>query len=43
MRTRIRVVAALALPLGVWYYSWLFNPHRAGTPVMYVLLVVAEA
>lgn len=42
VRTRIRIVSLLALVLGAWYYGWLFNPHRAGTPVLYALLVVAE-
>jgi cellulose synthase (UDP-forming) len=42
VRTRVRILAALGVPLGVWYYEWLFNPHRAGAPVMYALLVVAE-
>ena len=42
VRVRIRFLAALGLPLGVWYYTWLFNPTHVGTPVMYAFLIVAE-
>jgi cellulose synthase (UDP-forming) len=39
---RVRLLAALALPLAVWYFSWLLEPGRVGQPVLYGLLIAAE-
>jgi cellulose synthase (UDP-forming) len=41
-RRRMRLMVALALPLALFYFSWLLNPERIGNPVLYGLLVVAE-
>ena len=32
----------LGLPLAVWYFGWLLNPDRIGTPYLYGLLIAAE-
>jgi cellulose synthase (UDP-forming) len=42
VRTRVRVLALLGLPLVVWYLTWLLAPGRMGEPVLYVLLLAAE-
>lgn len=42
VRTRVRIMAALGLPLVVWYLSWLLDPSRIGQPVLYGLLIFAE-
>jgi cellulose synthase (UDP-forming) len=42
VRTRVRIMALLGLPLAVWYFSWLFDPDRIGTPYLYGLLIAAE-
>jgi cellulose synthase (UDP-forming) len=42
VRTRVRIMALLGLPLAVWYFSWLLDPERIGTPYLYGLLIVAE-
>lgn len=42
VRTRVRLLAALGVPLVAWYFSWLFAPERVGQPELYALLVVAE-
>ncbi|MBV8432007.1 MAG: glycosyltransferase [Solirubrobacterales bacterium] len=42
VRIRVRLAAAIGVPLIVWYLSWLLNPARIGEPVLYVLLIVAE-
>ncbi len=39
---RVRLLLALALPLAVWYFSWLLSPGRVGQPVLYGLLIAAE-
>ncbi len=42
VRSRVRVMSLLGLPLIVWYFSWLLNPGRIGSPVLFGLLMVAE-
>jgi cellulose synthase (UDP-forming) len=42
VRTRVRILALLGLPLAVWYFGWLLNPDRIGTPYLYGLLIAAE-
>jgi cellulose synthase (UDP-forming) len=42
VRTRVRIMALLGLPLAVWYFSWLLDPERIGTPYLYGLLIAAE-
>lgn len=42
VRTRVRIMALLGLPLAVWYFGWLLNPDRIGTPYLYALLIAAE-
>jgi len=42
VRNRVRFMAVLGLPLAVWYFGWLLNPDRIGTPYLYGLLIVAE-
>ncbi len=42
VRTRVRIMALLGLPLAVWYFGWLLNPERIGTPYLYGLLIAAE-
>ena len=42
VRTRVRIMALIGLPLAVWYFSWLLNPDRIGTPYLYALLITAE-
>ena len=41
-RTRVRLLAVLGIPLAAWYFTWLLDPERVGTPWLYALLVVAE-
>jgi cellulose synthase (UDP-forming) len=38
--TRALLLAAVAV--SVWYFAWLLQPSRAGTPLLYGLLVAAE-
>ena len=42
VRTRVRIMALIGLPLAVWYFGWLLNPDRIGTPYLYGLLIAAE-
>jgi cellulose synthase (UDP-forming) len=35
-------MALLGLPLAVWYFGWLLNPDRIGTPYLYGILIAAE-
>ncbi len=42
VRTRTRIALILALPFAVWYFGWLLNPDRIGTPYLYALLIGAE-
>jgi len=32
----------LGLPFAVWYFGWLLNPDRIGTPYLYGILILAE-
>jgi len=41
-RLRVRLLTALAAPLALFYFAWLLAPGRAGHPVLYAALVVAE-
>ena len=42
VKTRVRLLALLGLPFAVWYFGWLLNPDRIGTPYLYGLLIAAE-
>lgn len=42
VRNRVRIMALIGLPLAVWYFGWLLNPDRIGTPYLYGLLIAAE-
>ena len=42
VKTRVRIMALIGLPLAVWYFGWLLNPDRIGTPVLYGILIAAE-
>jgi cellulose synthase (UDP-forming) len=39
---RCRLLIALGIPFAVWYFGWLLNPDRVGTPVLYGILIGAE-
>jgi cellulose synthase (UDP-forming) len=43
VRTRVRLLALLGVPLVVWYLTWLLDPSRVGQPVLYALLLAAES
>jgi cellulose synthase (UDP-forming) len=38
----MRVMALLAIPLGLLYLTWLMRPERVGQPVLFALLIAAE-
>jgi cellulose synthase (UDP-forming) len=42
VRRRVRVLILLGIPFAVWYFGWLLNPDRVGTPVLYGILIAAE-
>ena len=42
VRRRVRILVLLGLPLAVWYFGWLLNPDRVGTPYLYGILIAAE-
>ncbi len=42
VRRRVRLLILLGLPLAVWYFGWLLNPDRVGTPYLYGILIAAE-
>ena len=42
VRRRVRLMVLIGLPLAVWYFGWLLNPSRIGTPYLYGLLITAE-
>jgi len=42
VRTRVRILTVLGLPFAVWYFGWLLNPDRVGTPYLYGILIAAE-
>jgi cellulose synthase (UDP-forming) len=42
VRRRVRILILLGIPFAVWYFGWLLNPNRVGTPVLYGILVGAE-
>jgi cellulose synthase (UDP-forming) len=39
---RVRLLVLVAVPLAVYYFSWLLAPGRVGTPILYALLLAAE-
>jgi cellulose synthase (UDP-forming) len=39
---RVRIMALLALPLALWYFGWLLEPGRMGSPILYAILIAAE-
>ncbi|MBB4661939.1 glycosyltransferase family 2 protein [Conexibacter arvalis] len=41
-RLRVRLLIALAIPLTLFYFTWLLAPERIGSPVLYAILVAAE-
>lgn len=41
-RRKLLILLPLDLALAVWYFSWLLQPGRAGNPILYGLLLVAE-
>jgi cellulose synthase (UDP-forming) len=40
---KVRAMALLALPLALWYFVWLLEPGRIGSPILYGILIAAEA
>lgn len=40
--TAMRVMALLAIPLGLLYLTWLMRPERVGQPILFGLLIAAE-
>jgi cellulose synthase/poly-beta-1,6-N-acetylglucosamine synthase-like glycosyltransferase len=42
VRTRVRITSLIGLPLAVWYFGWLLNPARIGTPYLWGILIAAE-
>ena len=42
IRKRVRFLVILGIPLVVWYFGWLLQPDRVGTPYLYAILMVAE-
>jgi cellulose synthase (UDP-forming) len=40
--TKVRLMALLALPLALWYFAWLLEPGRMGSPILYGILIAAE-
>jgi len=42
VRHRVRLLMVLGLPFAIWYFGWLLNPARVGTPYLYAILIGAE-
>jgi cellulose synthase/poly-beta-1,6-N-acetylglucosamine synthase-like glycosyltransferase len=42
-RFMIRALVCATSPLALFYFAWLLSPSRVGQPVLYALLVAAEA
>ena len=42
VRRRVRLLILPGLPFAVWYFGWLLNPDRVGTPYLYGILIAAE-
>ncbi len=42
VRRRVRLLILLGVPAAVWYFGWLLNPDRVGTPYLYGILIAAE-
>ena len=42
VRRRVRLLILLGIPAAVWYFGWLLNPDRVGTPYLYGILIAAE-
>ncbi|WP_432992255.1 glycosyltransferase family 2 protein [Dactylosporangium sp. CA-233914] len=41
--TAFRLLVILSLTASVWYFGWLLQPGRVGDPILYWVLVLAEA
>lgn len=41
-KVRLQLLALVALPVALWYFTWLLQPERIGHPVLFVVLVLAE-
>lgn len=39
----LKLLLLLAVPLALWYFGWLLQPDRVGQPVLFGILVAAEA
>jgi cellulose synthase (UDP-forming) len=39
----MKLLLLLAVPLALWYFGWLLQPQRVGQPVLFGILVAAEA
>ena len=42
VRRRIRILILFGIPAAIWYFGWLLNPDRIGTPYLYGILIAAE-
>ena len=42
-RGRVRVLGVVGLAFAVWYFAWLLQPERIGHPVLFGILLAAEA
>ncbi|MBV8987579.1 MAG: glycosyltransferase [Solirubrobacterales bacterium] len=42
VRHRVRILVLLGVPCAIWYFGWLLNPDRVGTPYLYGILIAAE-
>jgi len=42
-RGRLRLLVVADLVLTAWYFGWLLQPQRVGTPVLYGILLLVEA
>jgi cellulose synthase (UDP-forming) len=42
IRRRVRLLLIPGIPFAIWYFGWLLNPHRVGTPYLYGILIAAE-
>ena len=41
-RRKVRILSVLAIPLVLVYFTWLLQPERVGSPILYWILVAAE-
>src|SRR5918911_3362767 len=42
VRRRCRLLMLIGVPCALWYFGWLLQPDRVGTPVLYGILIGAE-